>query len=137
MFVTLQYLIYKPKERKIKYSNGGHNPLVWVKSTGDVLSLTQSVGSPIGIIPGSEFTADEFSVSTGDVFVMYTDGISEARDRNNKEFEEKRILDAALFNRRLPAQGLADKLVDEVENFSQGMPQHDDMTVIVLKILRQ
>jgi len=68
---------------------------------------------------------------------MYTDGISEARDRNNKEFEEKRILDAALFNRRLPAQGLADKLVDEVENFSQGMPQHDDMTVIVLKILRQ
>ena len=137
MFVTLQYLIYKPKERKVKYSNGGHNPLVWVKSTGDVLSLTQSVGSPIGIIPGSEFTADEFSVSPGDVFVMYTDGISEARDRNNKEFEEKRILDAALFNRRLPAQGLADKLVDEVENFSQGMPQHDDMTVIVLKILRQ
>ena len=125
------------KERKVKYTNGGHNPLVWVKSTGDVLSLTQSVGSPIGIIPGSEFTADEFSVSTGDVFVMYTDGISEARDRNNKEFEEKRILDAALFNRRLPAQGLADKLVDEVENFSQGMPQHDDMTVIVLKILRQ
>lgn len=134
MFVTLQYLIYKPKERKIKYSNGGHNPLVWVKSTGDVLSLTQSVGSPVGIIPGSEFTADEFPVSSGDVFVMYTDGISEARDKNSKEFGEKRILDAALFNRRLPAQGLAEKLVEDVENFSQGMPQHDDMTVIILKI---
>lgn len=135
MFVTLQYLIHKPKEKKVKYSNGGHNPLVWVKSTGDVLSLTQSVGSPIGIIPGSEFTADEFSVSTGDVFVMYTDGISEARDKNSNEFGERRILDLALFNRRLTAQGLADKLVSEVENFSQGMPQHDDMTVIVLKIL--
>ena len=134
MFVTLQYLIYKPKERKIKYSNGGHNPLVWVKSTGDVVALTQSVGSPIGIIPGSEFTADEFAVSPGDVFVMYTDGISEARDKNQKEFGEKRILDTALFNRGLPAQGLADKLVGEVVKFSEGMPQHDDMTVIVLKL---
>ncbi len=134
MFVTLQYLIYKPKERTIKYSNGGHNPLVWVKNTGDVVSLTQSVGTPVGIIPGSEFTADEFAVSAGDVFVMYTDGISEARDRNQKEFGEKRILDTALSNRQLPAQGLADKLVEEVVKFSTGMPQHDDMTVIVLKI---
>ena len=134
MFVTLQYLIYKPKERKIKYSNGGHNPLVWVKDNGDVVALTQPVGSPIGIIPGSEFTADEFAVSPGDVFVMYTDGISEARDKNQKEFGEKRILDTSLFNRGLSAQGLADKLVGEVAKFSQGMPQHDDMTVIVLKI---
>lgn len=135
MFVTLQYLIYKPRERKIKYSNGGHNPLVWVKSTGDVLSLTQSVGSPVGIIPGSEFTADEFPVSAGDVFVMYTDGISEARDKNSREFGEKRILDTVLFNRRLPAQGLAEKLVGEVVKFSEGMPQHDDMTVIAIKII--
>ena len=134
MFVTLQYLIYKPKERKIKYSNGGHNPLIWVKSTGDVVALTQSVGSPVGIIPGSEFTADEFAVSPGDVFVMYTDGISEARDKNKKEFGEKRILDTSLTNRSLSAQGLADKLVEETEKFSQGMPQHDDMTVIVLKL---
>ena len=134
MFVTLQYLIYKPKERKIKYSNGGHNPLVWVKNTGDVVSLTQAVGTPVGIIPGSEFAADEFPVSAGDIFVMYTDGISEARDKNKREFGEKRILDTALFNRRLPAQGLADKLVEEVAKFSEGMPQHDDMTVIVLKI---
>lgn len=135
MFVTLQYLIYKPKERTVKYSNGGHNPLVWVKDDGEVLSLTQSVGSPVGIIPGSEFTADEFKVSSGDVFVMYTDGISEARDRNLKEFGEKRILDTALINRRLSAQESSDKLVDEVQKFSRGMPQHDDMTVIVLKII--
>ncbi|MDD5737514.1 MAG: CHASE2 domain-containing protein [Candidatus Omnitrophica bacterium] len=135
MFVTLQYLIYKPKERTVKYSNGGHNPLVWVKESGEVLSLTQSVGSPIGIIPGSEFTADEFKVSSGDVFVMYTDGISEARDRNLKEFGEKRILDTALINRRLSAQELSDKIVDETQRFSRGMPQHDDMTVIALKIV--
>jgi len=134
MFVTLQYLIYNPKEKKIKYSNGGHNPLLWIKSTGNAASLTQSVGSPIGIIPGSEFISDEFAVSTGDLFVMYTDGISEARDKNRKEFGEKRILDAALMNRNLPAQRLADRLVEETEKFSQGMPQHDDMTVIVLKI---
>ena len=134
MFVTLQYLIYKPKERTVKYSNGGHNPLIWVKQSGEVLSLTQSVGSPVGIIPGAEFMADEFKVSPGDVFVMYTDGISEARDRNIREFGEKRILDTALLNRQLSAQELSDRLVGEVQKFSKGMPQHDDMTVIVLKI---
>ena len=135
MFVTMQYLIYKPKERKVNYSNGGHNPLVHMASEGDAKLLTQDIGSPIGIIPGSEFRDDEIKVSPGDTFVMYTDGISEARDRNQKEFGERRLLDTAFINRRLAAQELAEKLVAEVVNFSKGMPQHDDMTVIVLKIV--
>jgi hypothetical protein len=135
MFVTLQYLIYEPKERTIKYSNAGHNPLVWIKNNGEAILLTQDVGSPIGIIPGSEFKTDGFPVPSGDVFIMYTDGISEARDINQKEFGEKRILDTAKAGSRLPAQDLAEKLVAEVVNFSKGMPQHDDMTVITLKII--
>ena len=135
MFVTLQYLIYEPKERTIKYSNAGHNPLVWIKNNGEAILLTQDVGSPIGIIPGSEFKTDGFPVSSGDVFIMYTDGISEARNINQKEFGENRILETAKANRSLSAQGLAEKLVAEVVNFSKNMPQHDDMTVITLKII--
>ncbi|MDP2941911.1 MAG: SpoIIE family protein phosphatase, partial [Candidatus Omnitrophota bacterium] len=134
MFVTLQYLIYEPKERTIKYSNAGHNPLVWIKNNGEAILLTQDVGSPIGIIPGSEFKTDGFPVSAGDIFIMYTDGISEARDIKQKEFGENRILETAKANRSLSAQELAEKLVAEVVNFSKGMPQHDDMTVIALKI---
>ncbi len=135
MFVTLQYLIYEPKARAIKYSNAGHNPLVWVKNNGETILLTQDVGSPIGIIPDSEFKTDGFPVSSGDIFIMYTDGISEARDINQKEFGENRILEIAKADRNLSAQELADKLVSEVANFSKGMPQHDDMTVIILKII--
>lgn len=135
MFVTLQYLIYEPKERTIKYSNAGHNPLVWIKNNGEAILLTQDVGSPIGIIPGSEFKTDGFPVSSGDVFIMYTDGISEARDINQKEFGENRILETAKASRSLSAQELAEKLVAEVVKFSKNMPQHDDMTVITFKIL--
>jgi CHASE2 domain-containing sensor protein len=134
MFVTLQYLMFNPKEKKIKYSNGGHNPLIRISASGEASSLTQVVGSPIGIIPGSEFMADSFDVSAGDVFIMYTDGISEARDRNIKEFEEPRIIAFAKRHNALTAQEIADKIIGEVANFSKGMPQHDDMTIIVLKI---
>ncbi len=135
MFVTMQYLIYKPRERKIEYSNGGHNPLVRVDAAGNACLLTQSVGTPIGIIPGSEFASDEFPVTTGELFLMYTDGISEARDKNGKEFGEDRILEKAKKYRDLKAQEIADKIVADVVEFSKGMPQHDDMTVIALKIL--
>lgn len=134
MFVTLQYLIYEPKERTVKYSNAGHNPLVRIKGNGEAILLTQEIGSPIGIILGSEFKTDTIPVSPGDIFIMYTDGISEARDINQKEFGEKRILDTAKTNRNLSAQELAEKLVAEVVKFSKNMPQHDDMTVIALKI---
>lgn len=134
MFVTLLYLIYEPKEKMIKYSNGGHNPLIWIKKDGEAKLLTQEVGTPIGIIPGSEFKTDNVPVSEGDVFIIYTDGISEARDKREKEFGEKRILDLASQYRSLPAQDLAEKITNEVVNFSRGMPQHDDMTIISLKI---
>lgn len=134
MFVTLQYLIYEPKERAIKYSNAGHNPLVWIKNNGEAILLTQDVGSPIGIIPDSEFKTDGFPVSPGDIFIMYTDGISEARDINQKEFGENRILEIAKAERGLSAQELAEKLIAEVVKFSKNMPQHDDMTIIALKI---
>lgn len=135
MFVTLQYLIYKPTEKTVKYSNGGHNPLVWIKNNGEAALLTQDVGSPIGIIPGSEFKTDRFLVSSGDIFIMYTDGISEARDVNHKEFGEDRILEIAKAGRNLSAQELVERLVSEVVSFSKNMPQHDDMTVIILKIV--
>jgi len=134
MFVTLQYLIYEPKKRMMKYSNGGHNPLIWIKNNGEAVLLTQDVGAPIGIIPGSEFKTDRFPVSSGDIFIMYTDGISEARDINQKEFGENRILETAKAGRDLPAQELAERLVAEVVKFSKNMPQHDDMTIISLKI---
>ncbi len=134
MFVTLLYLIYEPKERVIKYSNGGHNPLIKITAAGEAQLLTQDVGSPIGIMPGSEFRTDEIKFREGDLFIIYTDGISEARDKREKEFGETRILELARQYRNLPAQELAEKITSEVINFSRGMPQHDDMTVIVLKI---
>lgn len=134
MFVTLQYIIYEPKERVIKYSNAGHNPLIWIRNNGEAALLTQDAGSPIGIIAGSEFKTGRLSVSAGDIFIMYTDGISEARDIYQKEFGEKRILETAKTNRGLSPQALTEHLIAEVVKFSKDMPQHDDMTLIVLKI---
>lgn len=134
MFVTLLYLIYEPKEGVMKYSNGGHNPLIWLKSDAEAKLLTQEVGSPIGIIPDSEFKTDKIAVNKDDVFIIYTDGISEARDKKGKEFGEKRILETAHRYKYFAAQKLAENLAGDVINFSKGMPQHDDMTVIVLKI---
>lgn len=135
MFVTLQYLVYNPKEKVVRYSNGGHNPLIMITAAGEAKSFIQDVGSPVGIIPGSEFKTDEIKIREGDLFIMYTDGISEARNTGNKEFTEERILEIGKKNRDLDAQKLAERLVEEVVNFSKGMPQHDDMTVITLKIL--
>ena len=75
------------------------------------------------------------NLASGDTLVFYTDGFTEAMNPVQEEFGEERFVELISSNRNMSAQGLIEILVKTVEDFSENAPQHDYMTVVVIKIL--
>ncbi len=133
-FITMQYLVVDLKARKLFFSNGGHNTILhFIKDKRLVEELDTKKGMPIGIMEGTDFENVEIPFYKGDILFLYTDGISEAMDKKHKEFGIKRVKDIMVDNYESEADEIVSKVLNEIAKFSKGVPQHDDMTLIVIK----
>jgi sigma-B regulation protein RsbU (phosphoserine phosphatase) len=96
-------------------------------------------GIALGLEEGTVFNQmlqeQSIDLASGDTLVFYTDGFTEAMNQIPEEFGEERFVELISSNRNLSAQGLIDILVKSVNDFSEDAPQHDDMTVVVIKIV--
>jgi len=134
LFVTMNYLIVNTHLRILTMTNGGHMPVLKVGADGEVKHLDSEGGMPIGLMPGVDFGNTSVDLRPGDVFVMYTDGISEARNRKTEDYEIERLRRAVTVNRGSGAEEIKDRVLADVQDFVKTAPQHDDMTLIVLKV---
>jgi len=125
-FATLVYGVLSADGRFV-YSNAGHNPPVMV-GRGGIRRLTAG-GPPVGAFAGAAF--DQQSLQLADAIVLFSDGITEARDSNDEEFGDDRLLMAAAHG------GAPDTLIEwifeAVRRFSGGLDQGDDMTAAVVR----
>ncbi len=136
LFVTLSYAIIDERERKILLSDGGHLPVLLKKGeSGEVILMEVSGGMPLGVMEKVEFSQREFQLSSGDVLVFYSDGITEAKNIKREEFGEKRLVEI------LKKCGAGEKsseilknIEKEVKKFTGKASQHDDITIVVIKI---
>jgi sigma-B regulation protein RsbU (phosphoserine phosphatase) len=133
LFVTLSYVIFDVHSRKLILSNGGHLPLVVAGSSGSELVSAEG-GMPVGVMEGASFSNLERPVRPGDCFAFYTDGVSEARNRKKEEYGIETLQKMITENRHLSAQGILDRTVRSLNQFMGKADQHDDITLIVVKI---
>jgi phosphoserine phosphatase RsbU/P len=131
-FLTAFALLYRPDLRRALYVAAGHPPLLHRR--GGAITL-RGAGEqiPLGILRDHEFRNSEFDVEAGDVFVLYTDGIVEARDRDGVEFGMTRLTALAGDGDDEP-QALLARLRDAVVAHQGGAVGHDDQTLIVLRV---
>ncbi len=135
-FITMQYLIVDLKQRKFFFSNGGHNTILhFIRSKNEVEELDTKEGMPIGIMESTEFANKEIQFDRGDILFLYTDGISEAMNKKHKEFGIGRVKNILLNTHEMKAAEIMSKVFDEITKFAKGAPQHDDMTLIVIKAI--
>jgi sigma-B regulation protein RsbU (phosphoserine phosphatase) len=123
--------------RELTYVNAGHNPpLVFRTAAGgqDVLRLTTG-GPVIGLMEGCVYQQDRLTLAAGDVLVAFTDGVSEAMNAADEEWGEDRLKDAVQANGDLNARMLIDRLMISADEFVSGAPQHDDMTLLVVRAI--
>jgi phosphoserine phosphatase RsbU/P len=133
-FITFFWGILDTEKSTFRYVNAGHNPPFLVNDTKNV--LLDKGGLILGILEtGLTYESDEIILEKGDFLLMYTDGVSEAKNDRNEEFSDARILKLLKNNISASAESLKDILTIEVKQFSEGCTQFDDITIIALKKL--
>ena len=90
-------------------------------------------GLIVGAFEHTAFEEDVLELAPGDSCVVFSDGVTEARNTNGDEFGEERVLSCVTANSAVPPVTLLETLIREVQEFSAGTPQGDDQTVLVLR----
>ena len=130
-FVTMVYGILK-RDGTLRYCNAGHNPPVLVTSDG--VHRLQTGGLIVGLFDDAEFEEETIQLATGDLLVMFSDGISEATNARDEEFGDDRIIKSVQVapDERDPDAVLT-RLFDQLHEFTVDELQGDDMTALVLR----
>ncbi|HYM60988.1 MAG TPA: SpoIIE family protein phosphatase [Thermoanaerobaculia bacterium] len=134
-FVTFFFAILDPDALALRYTNAGHNPPMLLKSDGRVIRLDR--GGPVfaRLMSDADYCSGEVALDPGDVLVLFTDGVTEARSADEEEFGEQRLVNSV---RQSPnrAGAVVHNILENVRNFSEGVV-HDDLTVLCVRVSRE
>lgn len=129
MFITLWLGIYNKTTKTITFSNAGHNPPL-IKENEEFKYLNIDTGIVLGVMEDFDFVKEELSFSQQ--LVIYTDGITDANNKENEMYGEDRLL--KFFNNFKLDKDPIRPLLSDINNFTDGAEQFDDMTLLYLKI---
>jgi sigma-B regulation protein RsbU (phosphoserine phosphatase) len=133
-YATFFYGQYDPAELKFTYVNAGHNSPMLFRAASDTILRLEPGGTVVGLLEGACYEQGSVFLSPGDVLVAYTDGISEAMDLDDEEWDEERLIECVRASKAASAQELLDDIFAAATKFAGAAPQHDDMTLVVLRV---
>ena len=132
IYLTLFLALLDSESKRMHYINAGHNPPVLVRANGKVEMLEEG-GTVLGLLPHVRYSRAQVNLHKGDVLVLYTDGVAEATNSAGDMFGLEalaRSVEAARPD-ATPESVLA-RIVADVQEFSEGTPQGDDQTLVVI-----
>lgn len=133
-FISMVLLAFEPEEQRIRYTNAGHNPpLFWNGSTGTHRWLKPN-GPAIGLLPEPSYVTDVVETKPGDVLILYTDGLLEARATDGAHFGEDRLISFIAGHHERPAEELVSSLWTAVRQYSDSV-MNDDVALLVAKFI--
>jgi sigma-B regulation protein RsbU (phosphoserine phosphatase) len=138
-YATFFFAAFDPITRRLECVNAGHNPPILLRTGLDSKTETlrlEADGPVVGLLPAAPYTEQAMTLMPDDLLLLYTDGISEAMTHDDEEWGEERLIKAAERVKDKPACEILHALFDAADAFTAGAPQHDDMTLLVLKLER-
>ncbi|MGZ9133228.1 MAG: SpoIIE family protein phosphatase [Nitrospira sp.] len=134
-FVTIFFAKLDPHSRTLSYANAGHNPPLLHRRSTEESSWLRPTGAAIGLVEDYRSHLESIQLGEGDALVLYTDGIIEAFDpQGTEQYGYDRLLEVVHQNESLPANELASKIRQSLNDFTQGAVLVDDVTLIVCKV---
>lgn len=140
-FITMTYAVVDRAAGTLTCARAGHTPLMRIVADG---ARRVDVMAPDGMVLGLNLDRGErfercleeltLPIATGDLFFFFTDGVSEAMDADGSCFGESRLGTLLATHADLTPEAIRDRLMEDVATFVQGQPQHDDITMVILKI---
>jgi phosphoserine phosphatase RsbU/P len=132
MFVTLFFGLMNVKSGEVRFTNAGHNPPYFL-SNGSVTPVTACKGRPLGVRDNSTYQSGTLRLSPGDALYLYTDGVTEAANRNDELFAEARLEEVLRTAASRRPIDLIKAVVDAVQSFADGAPRSDDITTLAIR----
>jgi len=142
-FITMTYLVVDLQARTLTHARAGHCPLIYLPGTSRSSPRLQML-SPDGLVLGLQIDKGEtfnrlleevtVPIATGDLFVLYTDGLTDATSESGDWFGDGRLVALIEKHGALPLDELRERMLREVHAFAGSAPQHDDMTWVLLRI---
>ena len=130
MFVTAWMGILDITTGKLQFANAGHNPPLIKRADGSFELLKTRPGFVLAGMDGVRYRAGELTLGAGDRLFLYTDGVPEATNGDNKLYGEDRLLAFMNENCDLEAKALLPALKSDIDAFVDGVPQFDDITML-------
>jgi len=130
-YATVFYALLE-LDGRLSYVNAAHCPPIIVRAGGELFTL-EATGMPVGLMEAAEFGVAEQRLAPGDKVVIYTDGVTEAQNAAGEFFGKKRLREIVTAHAAASCQSLHDAIQQAVTEFTEGAPQSDDITLVVLE----
>lgn len=134
-FITFFWGILDDKNKTLTYVNAGHNPPLLIRNN-EILKLKKGgmiLGVMETIVP---YISDKIDLYKDDMLILFTDGITEAMNKNWEEFSDERLEKLALGNSNLSAIDFVTLLNQNIDEFTKGAEQSDDITSLIIKVIK-
>ncbi len=137
MFVTVFYGVLDTRSGAFEYSNGGHNSPYLLSYDGSIKQIPDIGGLLLGAMKDAEYQSNVIMLQPGESLVFYTDGVTEAFNKDNEEYKEVRLEKVLEGKHQLNTNDLVTTIFEDVQMFADDVEQSDDITCLVLKYLRR
>lgn len=134
MFVTVFYAVVNRRSREMRYVRAGHDAPLHYRPQSGALSLLQAPGRFLGSLDGLVLDEVALQLLPGDALVCYSDGLTDALARDGARYGLERLKSVVAHMGHEPAGALADRIIADVDTFRAGVPQPDDLTLLVMKV---
>ncbi len=132
-FITFFWGILDDKTKEFTYVNMGHNPPLLIRKA--TITKLKLGGMILGVLPTMiPYNFDTIQLEAEDEILLFTDGITEAMNKDKQEYSDKRLEKLSTSLAGETAQNILNAIISDVEKFSKGAPQSDDITVMVIKV---
>ena len=132
-FITFFWAVINNEEKKMTYVNAGHNHPLLIRD-GEIRKLNKG-GMILGVMETTiPYESETIKLQKDDVIVLFTDGISEAMNKESEEFSDKRLEENSVKLSSFSANEILDGIKNEVTDFTKGAAQSDDITMVIVKV---
>ena len=133
-FASLALVNYDSTAKKIQYATAGSTPILYYNSKTDEITQISKVTEPIGVEKNTTYTDNELEVNSGDIIVMYSDGVAESVNIAGRQYSKNRLIQIVTENKNLSGKEIASLVKTDIKQFCGSVRQHDDQTVLIIKI---
>lgn len=134
LFVTVMLIQIERELNRIRVASAGHNHQILFRQSTKSIELLSAKGPPLGAIPEADYKEKLYHYESGDLLILYTDGITEAYKENYQQYGEDRLFDIIRKNYDKTPKELVKIIFDDVQKFINGFEMMDDATLMIVRL---